>query len=135
MRALWFVALFAGLGASFSSGQQTSPSASAPVADAKPAHVKVYAVGPGVTAPILLHDAVPYYSVEARRAKYQGVCILSLVVDAKGKPQDVRVVRALGMGLDEKAIEAVSQYRFKPAMKNGMPVPVKINIEVAFRLY
>jgi protein TonB len=50
-------------------------------------------------------------------------------------PQNVHVERALGMGLDEKAIEAVRQYRFRPAMKNGVPVPVEIKVEVNFRLY
>jgi TonB family protein len=273
MRALWFVALFAGLGASIFAEQQTSPSAPPPVPDAQPAKVMVYTMGPGVTAPELipviqapipnekckkkvnaeillstyidaagvpnnitllqpngseldemafkivaedrfkpgtyngapvavamtaevtlrtcieekedssgrktnqmrlrslpeqqfkpldnppmeavlspgaintfkmaggvsppriLIDATPEFTDEARRAKYQGVCIVSLIVDAHGMPQNVRVVRPLGMGLDEKAVEAAKKFRFKPAMKNGVPVPVTINIEVNFRLY
>ena len=76
------------------------------------------------------------FSDEARRAKYQGVCLISLIVDAQGNPQNPHVVRPLGMGLDEKALEAVRKYKFKPAMKDGKtPVPVMITIEVNFRLY
>ncbi len=76
------------------------------------------------------------FSDEARRAKYQGVCLISLIVDAQGNPQNPRVVRPLGMGLDEKALEAVRKYKFKPAMKDGRtPVPVMMSIEVNFRLY
>jgi len=57
------------------------------------------------------------------------------VVSADGKPQQIRVQRPLGMGLDEKAIEAVRQWRFEPAKKDGQAVPVMINVEVNFRLY
>jgi len=73
---------------------------------------------------------------EARRAKYQGICLISLIVDAQGNPQNPRVVQALGMGLDEKALEAVRKYKFKPAMKDGKtPVPVMITVLVNFHLY
>jgi TonB family protein len=75
------------------------------------------------------------YSEEARREKIMGVCLISMIVDAKGKPQNPRVVRALGYGLDEKALEAVRKYHFKPAMKGKVPVPVMITVEVNFRLY
>jgi TonB family protein len=92
-------------------------------------------VGHEVSAPVPLKNVEAQFSDEARRAKFQGFCILSLVVDKNGNPQNIRIVRKLGMGLDEKAIEAVSQYRFKPAMKNGVPVPVEIKIEVNFRLF
>lgn len=61
--------------------------------------------------------------------------LLNLVVDAQGLPQNVRVVRGVGMGLDEKAIEAVKQYKFKPAMENGEPVPVQLNMEVNFKIF
>lgn len=60
---------------------------------------------------------------------------MRIVVDANGIPQDIRVTRPLGMGLDEKAMEAVRQWRFKPAMKDGAPVAVAINVEISFRLY
>ena len=92
-------------------------------------------LGGGVSAPVLIYDPDPEFSDEARRAKYQGVCVVGLIVDAQGNPQQVKVVRALGMGLDEKAIEAVRQYKFKPAMYKGKAVPVEINIEVNFRIY
>jgi periplasmic protein TonB len=92
-------------------------------------------LGGGVTAPTLIYSPDPEFSDEARRAKYQGICVVGVVVDALGNPQDIHIVRALGMGLDEKAIEAVRQYKFKPAMYKGRPVAVMINIEVNFRIY
>jgi periplasmic protein TonB len=95
----------------------------------------LYHVGGGVSAPQLVFAPDPEFSDEARRAKYQGVCVVSLIVDAQGMPQRVQVVRHLGMGLDEKAVEAVKQYKFKPAMLQGKPVPVEVNIEVNFRIY
>ncbi len=91
--------------------------------------------GGGVSAPVLIYSVDPEFSDEARRAKYQGICVVELVVDATGSPQDVHVVRSLGMGLDEKAVEAVKQYRFKPSYFQGHPVPVRINVEVNFRIY
>jgi TonB family protein len=96
----------------------------------------LYRVGGGVSQPVPLNQVEAEFSDEARRAKYQGVCIVSLIVDAQGNPQNPRVVRPLGMGLDEKALEAVRKYKFKPAMKDGKtPVPVMINVEINFRLY
>jgi protein TonB len=94
-----------------------------------------YRVGGGVSAPKVLYDPDPEYSEEARKAKYQGTVVLWLVVSPEGKPQQIRVQRSLGMGLDEKAIEAVRQWRFEPAKKDGQAVPVMINVEVNFRLY
>jgi TonB family protein len=82
-----------------------------------------------------VYDPDPEYSEEARKAKYQGTVVLWLVVSPEGKPQQIQVQRSLGMGLDEKAIEAVRQWRFEPAKKDGHPVPVMINVEVNFRLY
>lgn len=95
----------------------------------------VYKVGKDVTAPKLIYAVDPKYSDQARHAKYQGICVLSLIVDKKGNPRHIEVVRALGMGLDQKAIEAVKQYKFKPAYYHGKPVPVSIDISVNFRLY
>jgi len=95
----------------------------------------VYRIGGGVSAPVPIFTPEAEFSDEARRAKYQGVVLLSLIVDAQGNPQNPRVVRPLGMGLDEKALEAVRKYKFKPAMKDGKPVPVMMSIEVNFRLY
>lgn len=95
----------------------------------------VFRVGGGVSAPRALDTPDPEYSEEARKAKYQGVCILWLIVGPDGKPRDVKVARSLGMGLDQKAIEAVKKWTFEPAMKDGKPVAVQINVEVNFRLY
>ena len=95
----------------------------------------IYRVGGGVSAPRVTYDPDPQYSDEARKAKYQGVVVLWAIIDAEGKPRDLKVARSLGMGLDEKAIEAVRQWRFQPAMKDGRPVSVMVNIEVSFRLY
>ena len=77
----------------------------------------------------------PEYSDQARKARYQGTVVLWLVIDADGLPQNLKVQRSLGMGLDEEAIKAVKRWRFEPAMRNGQPVPVMINVEVNFRLY
>jgi protein TonB len=96
----------------------------------------LYRIGGGVSAPVVLIQPEAEFSDEARRAKYQGIVVVSLIVDAQGNPQNPRVVRALGMGLDEKALEAIRKYKFKPAMKDGKtPVPVMISVEVNFRLY
>src|ERR1035437_1331409 len=96
----------------------------------------LYHVGGGISAPVPLIQPEAEFSDEARRAKYQGLCLISVIVDAQGNPQNPKVVRALGMGLDEKAMEAVRKYKFKPAMKDGKtPVPVMITVEVNFRLY
>jgi TonB family protein len=94
-----------------------------------------FRVGGGVSAPRVLEKLDPDYSEEARKAKYQGTVVLWLIVDSNGKPRNVKVARSLGMGLDEKAIEAVSLWKFLPAMKDGAPVNVQINVEVNFHLY
>jgi TonB family protein len=95
----------------------------------------VFRVGGGVSAPRVLFSPDPDYSDEARKAKYQGTVGLWLVVGPDGRPRDVKVARSLGMGLDEKAVNAVRQWKFEPAMKDGRPVAVQINVEVNFRLY
>lgn len=96
----------------------------------------VYQVGGRISQPVLIVQPEAEFSDEARRAKYQGVCVISLIVDAQGNPQNIHVIRTLGMGLDEKAMEAVRKYKFKPAMKDGKtPVPVNITVEVDFHLY
>jgi len=95
----------------------------------------VFRIGGGVSAPRPLFTPDPEYSEEARKAKYQGTCVLWMVVGADGRPREVRVARGLGMGLDEKAMQAVKQWKFEPAMKDGHPVAVQMNVEVSFRLY
>jgi bla regulator protein blaR1 len=96
---------------------------------------QIYRVGKDVSAPILVFAPDPQFTEEALRAKYQGACVVSTIVDAEGKPQRVQIVRHLGMGLDKKAVEAVQQYTFTPAMRFGKPVAVQVNIEVNFRRY
>jgi periplasmic protein TonB len=91
--------------------------------------------GNGVSAPRAIYSPEPDYSDEARAAKYQGMVTLAMVVRPDGRPASLRVVRSLGMGLDEKALEAVRVWRFEPGRKDGRPVPVQIEVEVDFRLY
>ena len=137
MRREITIALIALLPASFAAAQQPAPPAppTDPTAPAQ-ANEPIYKVGGHISAPQVKHRVTAQYTDEARRAKFQGVCLLSLVVDAQGNPQNVRVARALGMGLDLKAIEAIKQYKFKPATKDGKtPVPVMVTIEIDFRLY
>jgi TonB family protein len=95
----------------------------------------IFHVGGGVSAPRTIYAPEPEFSEEARKAKYQGVCTLGLVVGADGRPSNIRVLSSLGMGLDEKAIEAVKNWKFEPAMKDGHPVRVEIAVEVDFHLY
>jgi TonB family protein len=96
----------------------------------------VYAPGQaGVVVPSLIYAPEAEFSDEARRNKYQGVCMVSIIVDTHGNPQNVHVIRALGMGLDEKALEAIRRYRFKPGTKDGKPVPVMITVRVDFNLF
>ena len=83
------------------------------------------------TPPALLHKTDPEYSEAARKAKYQGTVTFSVDIDAGGLVTNVRTIRALGLGLDEKA---VSQWRFRPAMQDGKPVPVQVQVEVNFQL-
>lgn len=95
----------------------------------------VFKVGGGISAPQAVSTPDPSYTEEARNAKAQGTCILWLIVDDTGHPRNIRVVRGLGYGLDAKAVEAVQQWRFQPAMKDGKPVKVQISVEVGFHLF
>jgi periplasmic protein TonB len=93
-----------------------------------------YRIGGDVSAPQILSKIEPEYSEEARRAKYSGSVLLSIIVDERGLPRDIRVIRPLGLGLDEKAIEAVSKWRFIPGRKGSLPVATQAQVEVNFRL-
>lgn len=92
-------------------------------------------IGGGVSAPVLIFSVEPEFSEEARKAKVAGNVLVNLWVDTNGLPSHVHVIRGVGMGLDEKAVEAVRQYKFKPAMENGRPVLVELNVEVNFQIF
>jgi TonB family protein len=92
-------------------------------------------VGGGVSAaPSLLFKMEPEYSEEARAAKFMGTVLLKVVVDTDGLAKDIQVVRSIGMGLDEQAVIAVTQWKFKPGTKDGAAVPVLAQIEINFKL-
>jgi protein TonB len=92
-------------------------------------------IGGGVKPPSVLRQVDPEFSEEARKAKFSGNVQVYLWVDENGNPSHVRVVRGVGMGLDEKAVEAVRQYKFKPATKDGKPVKVDLYIDVNFQIF
>lgn len=94
-----------------------------------------FQVGGNVTAPIPIYKPEPPYSEEARKAKYMGTCVLLIDVDAQGHVTHEQVIKPLGMGLDEKALETVKTWKFIPAKRNGVPVPVEVSVEVTFRLF
>jgi TonB family protein len=93
-----------------------------------------FKIGGGVSAPVPIFRPEPEYSEEARKAKWQGAVTLQIVVDEMGVPKEIRVTKSLGLGLDQKAIEAVRKWRFRPGTKDGKAVPVIATIEVNFRL-
>lgn len=88
----------------------------------------------GVAPPVPVYRVQPDYSDEAKRARRSGVVQLSCVVDTQGIPYDIQVVESLGMGLDEKAIEALQKWRFRPGMKNGQPIEVRTRVEMKFQV-
>ena len=93
-----------------------------------------FRVGGGVSQPAVIYKIDPEYSEEARKAKYSGTVLLQLIVDVDGKAKNIRVMKGVGLGLDEKAVEAVQKWKFAPGKKNGQPVPVYATVEVNFRL-
>ena len=132
--------------ASFAGAQQPSTLPQAPSAAGAPDAPGIYTVGNGVTAPKVVFAPEPEYSEEARKHKISGDVVVSYVVGVDGKPTDVRVVKSLADGvapklrkaalsLDQKAVEAVRQYRFEPAIFEGHPVPVRIKVEVNFQFF
>jgi periplasmic protein TonB len=99
-----------------------------------PAGIRSNSLGAKITPPELIYKEEPEFSEQARKAKYQGTVLLAIEVDLNGHPRNVRVVRGLGLGLDEKAIEAVSHWLFRPGIQNGKPVVTAATVEVNFRL-
>lgn len=89
----------------------------------------------GVTSPRAIYTPEPEFSEEARKAKYQGAVMINAVIGADGRVHSPRIVRSLGMGLDEKAMEIVKVWKFDPGTKDGKPVPVEISLEVDFNIY
>lgn len=94
-----------------------------------------YKIGAGISPPAPIYKPEPNYSEEARKAKYEGTVVLAIVIDENGNVRQTHVVRSLGLGLDEKATEAVQKWKFRPGMKDGRPVPVQATIQVNFRLH
>ena len=144
MRREFAVALSFLLSSPFLGAQQTipptpPPGATVPTNQADPIDVippGLYKIGGNVSAPEVLHSVEAQFSDYARQNRICGTNLIGLTVDAKGTPQNVHVVRGLERSLDQNALAAVSQYRFRPAMKDGTtPVPVQITIEIDFRLY
>jgi TonB family protein len=89
-----------------------------------------------VTPPVPTYRPEPPYTPQARHDKIEGTVVLWIVIDSRGNVTDVREVsKPLGNGLDEKAIEAVKTWKFKPATHNGVPVPVRVTVEITFRLF
>src|SRR3984885_58438 len=93
-----------------------------------------YRIGGGVSPPSIIYKVEPEYSEEARKAKFQGTVLLFVVVVEYGNPRDIKIIRPLGLGLDQKAVEAVEKWKFSPGKKDGKPVAVQAQIEVNFRL-
>jgi len=92
-------------------------------------------IGGDVKGPVIIYEPEPEYTAEAKKAKFSGFVTVSIIVDKNGIPQNVHVTRGVGLGLDEKAVEAVKQYKFKPATENGKPVAVYLNVEVNFEIF
>lgn len=96
----------------------------------------IYQLGDiGVTPPVAKFTPEPDFSEEARKAKYQGTVTLSAIIGPDGRPRNLKVVRSLGMGLDQKALEKVRTWLFEPGKRNGQPVAVAMTLEVDFRLF
>ncbi len=92
-------------------------------------------MGGDVKAPKIRFSPEPEFSEAARYEKFQGVVVVDLVVDHDGKVRNVKIVRPLGLGLDEQAVAMIKTWSFEPAKLDGKPVPVEMNVEVAFNLY
>jgi len=95
----------------------------------------IYEAGGDVTAPKMMKAPAPEYSEEARQAKFSGGVELKLVADVDGCAKNIEVVKPIGYGLDEKAVEALKKWQFEPGKKSGTPVPVALQVSVEFQLY
>ena len=106
-----------------------------PPDERQPSENGVFHVGRGVSPPRVISQPGIEFSEYARKSKFQGTVVLSLIVDREGLPRDIHITNPIGCGLDEKAVQAAEAYRFKPGEKDGEPVAVKIALEVDFHLY
>jgi TonB family protein len=126
--------------AALSSGAQqtTSPTGESdpPAAQPEgiPASDHVYHIAGKVQKPVIVTTVKPQFTEQARRNQFSGDVMVYLIVEKDGTPSHIRVVKSLGMGLDEKTIEAVKQYRFKPATFMGQPIRVDLYLDVNFRV-
>ncbi len=114
---------------------RTDPSSSSPTSAETSPQQAVFKVGGSVKPPQPLHTPDPEYTPTARKAARQGTAVLSAIVTPEGRIAVVKMERVLGYGLDQKAIDAVCEWKFKPALKDDQPVAVQIHVEVTFRLY
>jgi TonB family protein len=137
-RRRW-ISIAVAMAALSSSAQQTTnptgeadPPATQP--DGVPASDHVYHIAGNVQKPVIVSTVKPQFTEQARRNQFSGDVMVYLIVEKDGTPSHIRVVKSLGMGLDEKTIEAVKQYRFKPATFMGQPIRVDLYLDVNFRL-
>lgn len=133
MRGLLLSAMFIATTASISAGQQTGPSAPSKLMDALPGPVQVYAVGAGVTAPELLPFNLPFTPIEKCKQKVDGKVVLSVIVDATGRPRNVMFLQPLGTDLDKLALQILAADRFNPGTRDGAPVAVGQSLEVSMQ--
>jgi TonB family protein len=115
-------------------GPIASATASAPQSST-PQDTKPQRIGGKVTAPRVLHQVEPTFNESARALKYNGTVLINLLVGTDGTPSHLSVIHAIGLGLDESALATVQQYVFQPAMQDGKPVVVELNIEVNFQIF
>lgn len=115
---------------------RTSSITKAPAAQSHSSYVPASkAIRHATPAPTLIYSVDPQFPANAPKGKFSGIAVVSMIVDTNGKPEQVHVVKPLGPEFDKAAVAAVKQYRFRPALQNGKPVPVKVNVEVDFRRY
>jgi TonB family protein len=112
---------------------QTTPQS----ADQEKPYGQVYKIGKDVSAPKLISSVEPVYPEAAskQKGKFDGSCVVGMIVDSSGVPRDVHITRSLAADFDASAIKAVQQYRFNPALRAGQPVAVSVNVEVNFKKY
>lgn len=122
------------------------PPVTPPPSSPNPDASGIFHVGKGVSPPRVIYSVDPQFTEKARQKKLSGTCVVSMVVDRTGTPQDVQIsksiesavapkLRSSARGLDENCVEAAKQYRFKPGAYKGKPIPVEIKVEINYRIY